>query len=403
MLRMPVATLRVWERRYRLTEPALSPSGQRLYAASDVQRLAVIKQLTDLGHAIGSLAPLDMQQLQRVAATHAQALAVRRDGGLAAALLSATAEPLALAAPTSAASASRASRSASASAPAPAPAAASPAQRRPPAVPVPAAAPGACRLAVIGAALGRRLQRPALQQRLRRLGRVLVLLGPFDDIAQAAQLLGESDADALLIQAPQLHDGWLPALHAAAPRLAGLPTAVVYAYATEPVCDALAAVGTALLREPQPDAALLPWLQAFVLSCAARTASAAQMSAAAATGAVPPRRWDDAALADFAGLSSTVACECPRHVAELLVQLSQFEAYSAECQSRSKADAALHAYLRHVAAVSRANFEAALEHVALHEGLMLPPEPSPAAASTTSTASTTTAAPRARSGRPAQR
>ena len=75
MLRMPVATLRVWERRYRLTQPELTPSGQRLYSADDVRRLALIKQLTDLGHAIGSLAALDMPQLQQVASTHAQALA----------------------------------------------------------------------------------------------------------------------------------------------------------------------------------------------------------------------------------------------------------------------------------------------------------------------------------------
>ena len=54
------------------------------------------------------------------------------------------------------------------------------------------------------------------------------------------------------------------------------------------------------------------------------------------------------------------------------MQLSHFEAYSAECEHRSREDAQLHAYLRQVAAVSRARFEAALEHVALHEGLMLP-------------------------------
>ena len=59
MLRMPVATLRVWERRYGLTQPGLSPGGQRLYSAEDVRRLALVKQLTDLGHAIGSLAPLE--------------------------------------------------------------------------------------------------------------------------------------------------------------------------------------------------------------------------------------------------------------------------------------------------------------------------------------------------------
>ena len=75
MLRMPVATLRVWERRYGLTQQALSPGGQRRYSADDVRRLALLKQLTDLGHAIGSLALLDMQQLQGVAATHASVTA----------------------------------------------------------------------------------------------------------------------------------------------------------------------------------------------------------------------------------------------------------------------------------------------------------------------------------------
>ena len=60
-------------------------------------------------------------------------------------------------------------------------------------------------------------------------------------------------------------------------------------------------------------------------------------------------------------------------MAELLVQLSHFEAYSADCEHRSAADAQVHAYLQQVAASARAAFESALEHVALHEGLLLPP------------------------------
>ena len=63
----------MWERRYAVTTPELTPSGQRLYSADDVRRLSLIKRLTDLGHAIGSLAPLDLAQLQRVASTHATA------------------------------------------------------------------------------------------------------------------------------------------------------------------------------------------------------------------------------------------------------------------------------------------------------------------------------------------
>lgn len=322
MLRMPVATLRVWERRYGLTNPELTPSGQRLYSADDVRRLTLIKRLTDLGHAIGSLAPLDMPQLQRVASTHAQTLAATQSN----------------------------ERSDTAHAP-----------------PV-----RAWRLAVVGAALGTRLQRPAL---LRRLDRPVALLGPFDSTTQAAAALQDSHLDALLFHEPQLHGGWLAAVEAAAPGFAAVPKAVLYSFAADPVCEALATAGTALLREPQPDAVVAQWLNSLSSKAASRPNSAPQPAthlSAPGTEPVPPRRWDDAALADFASLSPTIACECPRHVAELLMLLSHFEAYSAECEHRNAADAELHAYLRRVAAASRARFEAALEHVALHEGLLLP-------------------------------
>jgi DNA-binding transcriptional MerR regulator len=321
MLRMPVATLRVWERRYGLIQPALSPSGQRLYSADDVRRLALLKQLTDLGHAIGSLAPLTMAQLQGVAATHAQTRAATQSS-----------EPA-------------------------------------DAAPLPPVRPW--RLAVVGAALGARLQRPAL---LRRLGRPVVVLGPFDDVAQAAAALLATEVDALLVHEPNLQAGWLESTHGAAPSWAGVPKAVLYGFAAESLCEALASAGTALLREPQPDAVLAQWLQSLCVATGAPQGAPLQAagSAALTTEPTPPRRWDDAALADFASRSSTIACECPRHVAELLMQLSRFEAYSAACAHRSPADAELHAYLHQVAATSRASFEAALEHVALHEGLMLP-------------------------------
>jgi hypothetical protein len=223
------------------------------------------------------------------------------------------------------------------------------------------------RLAVVGAVLGARLRRPAI---LRRLGQPVSLLGPFEDAAQAASALRDSAVDALLIHQPHLHEGWLASIDAAAPTLAGVPKAVLYGFAADAVCEALATAGTALLRDPQPDAVVAQWLHS--LSMVARAPQPAAHKPAFPAEPVPARRWDDAALADFASLSSTVACECPRHVAELLVQLSQFEAYSAACEDRSPADAEVHAYLGKVAAGSRARFEAALEHVALHEGLLLP-------------------------------
>ena len=353
MLRMPVATLRVWERRYGLTHPALTPGGQRLYSAGDVRRLALIKQLTDLGHGIGSLAPLDMPQLQRVAAMHVHALESTQSAEHANAVLTPPVE--------------------------------------------------SWRLAVIGAALGIRLQRPALLRQLARLGRPVVLLGPFDDVAQAAHALQGSHVDALLIHEPQLHEAWLASTEAAAPAFADVPKAVLYSFAADPVCEALATAGTALLREPQPDAVVAQWLTSLSAMAVPRGKPAPRLAADPPMhGAepVPPRRWDDAALADFANQPPTMACECPRHVTELLIQLSHFEAYSAACEHRSASDAVLHAYLRRVAAASRARFETALAHVALHEGLLLPPSATASDTPVAPVARRTEAPAAARPGRP---
>lgn len=149
-----------------------------------------------------------------------------------------------------------------------------------------------------------------------------------------------------------------------------MPKALLYRFAADATCDSLAAQGIALLREPQPDAVLGQWLQGLLAETAQEDKRGGDASGKPKHSA---RRWDDAALADFAGLSSTVACECPRHLAELLMQLAHFESYSAECEQRSPADAELHRYLSALAADSRARFEDALEHVALLEGLLLPP------------------------------
>lgn len=78
-----------------------------------------------------------------------------------------------------------------------------------------------------------------------------------------------------------------------------------------------------------------------------------------AAGDIGPRHFDDAALTTITGLSPAMACECPRHVAELLMQLSNFKAHSADSAIRSPADAELPVYLRRVAGASQALFEAA--------------------------------------------
>src|SRR4051812_5385386 len=60
-------TLRVWERRYELSDTRRSAHGQRLYSAEQVQRLSLLKQLVDQGHPIGQLARLSTERLRELA------------------------------------------------------------------------------------------------------------------------------------------------------------------------------------------------------------------------------------------------------------------------------------------------------------------------------------------------
>lgn len=56
------ATLRAWERRYQVVEPVRSDGGQRLYSDADVERLTLLRALTDGGRPIRLIAALDAEE-----------------------------------------------------------------------------------------------------------------------------------------------------------------------------------------------------------------------------------------------------------------------------------------------------------------------------------------------------
>jgi len=348
MARMPVATLRTWERRFQVITPAATRSGHRFYSAADVQRLTLLKQLSDMGHSISVMARLDMDRLREMAMTHASTQAsVQRGLGAA-----------------------------------------------------PAATPPPWRVVVVGSTLARRLQRVSV---LRRVGRQLEVVGVYDSLADclSAARLAETGSNAsagegqgegqrkvqhedarplielLLVGTPTLHAGTSVALREAADAWGADQVALMYGYGAQLACDAVLDAGIAVQHSPLTDTALGEWLRGLSDRSASGKhepeADLKSLGPAWFEQAAPePRRYDDTTLSDIAGLSSTVACECPRHVADLLMQLSHFEAYSAECSSRSREDAELHRYLQRASAAARAIFEVALERIAVHEGLLLP-------------------------------
>ena len=318
MVRIPVSTLRIWERRYQVVGPMLTASGHRLYSGADVERLMLIKQLVDLGHAIGSLARLSTPELLNTADARA-ALAAQ---------------------------------------------------------PVPTPRPSAV---LIGLGLPRRLGALSLR-------RVAI----WADLANAEAGLAASQtaADDAAVDGPALQADLLVAelatlqpesatrLLALAAQLGVQRGLVAYAFGSEAAAQRLRQAGWRLNRAPMADAELRTQVaEAAAALNAPPGAVPPDLQLHLASLPVPPRRFDDAALHQLTEASTTVACECPRHVAELVMQLVHFETYSAECVQRGSADEALHRHLLQVAGLARAMFEGALQRVAEAESLPLPPPP----------------------------
>lgn len=82
-----------------------------------------------------------------------------------------------------------------------------------------------------------------------------------------------------------------------------------------------------------------------------------------------PQRFSKAELAAVAAMAPKLDCECPNHIAQLLLDISAFEKYSLECEDTDPAEQALHAYLGEITGQARRLFETALVAVAEADNL----------------------------------
>jgi DNA-binding transcriptional MerR regulator len=61
--------IRVWERRYGAVTPSRSGTNRRLYSESEIERLALLRQVVGAGYRIGNIATLGAESLRRLLAT----------------------------------------------------------------------------------------------------------------------------------------------------------------------------------------------------------------------------------------------------------------------------------------------------------------------------------------------
>lgn len=165
-------------------------------------------------------------------------------------------------------------------------------------------------------------------------------------------------ADALLIEFPSVQRNAPQLIRSLAQLLGAQQIIVEYGFASRELEQDLRALGCHLVRAP---------LNVNDLESLCRAAPAAAFTGQTANPAhdnlPPPRRFDSKTLARIATRSTALNCECPRHIADLLVALGNFETYSGECEGRNPDDAALHRYLKQVTGNARAMMEMALQRV----------------------------------------
>lgn len=322
MAGMPVATLRIWQQRYQAVQPVTSASGHRLYSAADVERVTVLRRLTEKGYAIGLLAGLDSQQLMEMMNySNSTQPSIDMDIQSKQTTLS---------------------------------------------------------IVVVGQALARRLMRKSF---LTTNGLTIQLVGVFDSLVELTKASLSSNTprvDLLLTHTASLQIGALQELRAAQKAWHANSAAVIYGYTNTAARMEFINSDTPLLQELCDDESLFQWLAELKItpfneykhqpSGKLNTRNVIELTETEVSG---PKFTDDT-LTAFAAMSSTIACECPSHLAELLMQISHFESYSSDCTNRNAADAQLHAYLMKVSGVARMLFETALEHVAISEDLPLP-------------------------------
>jgi len=187
------------------------------------------------------------------------------------------------------------------------------------------------------------------------------------DPARFREAVHQAHPDVLVLEYPTVHEETAAQVSSLLAGSGARRALIIYGFGRGEAVRRLDTSRTTPLRAPLDAGELRRWCVAATLP----TVAAAPVAGPLPTlgEAPPPRRFDGETLARLASASTTVRCECPHHLVQLVYDLSAFERYSAECESRTPEDAALHAYLHLTTARARVLIEEALARVVVAEGL----------------------------------
>lgn len=174
---------------------------------------------------------------------------------------------------------------------------------------------------------------------------------------------GLEDVDALVLDGRGLDRDPLALVAEARERVRPAVVLLVARFLRDPARRALEAQGVRLLDEAARFSGLRQQVEDAVLSTRALAGPAERPA--------PAPRLSRAQVEGVLGQGTQVACGCPQHLADMVLRLWEFEAYSRQCASLGGADATLHAELAEGSAGARAQVEGLLLRVCQADGLAL--------------------------------
>ena len=291
-------TLRVWERRYELIVPDRSETGRRLYSEGDIRKLQLVKQLTELGHGVSSLAKLSSDELlERLTASHHQGAQRETRSGLK------------------------------------------------------------CRVAFVGDALRVRY------------GRHLLYYKDIDIVGSMipGSSTSHAQADVVIIDLSTINEESHALIEQYCTDSGASAAVVVFNFATRKAISELESAGIVCLKGALSAAEIYR----ACMSLMQPLFNTASLTDQQTDEESSPPRFDKDQLSHIATLSSAIACECPNHLAELIINLTAFEHYSLECANRNEDDARLHLQLNQSTAAARMILEESLARLIEIEGIVV--------------------------------
>jgi DNA-binding transcriptional MerR regulator len=302
-----VHTLRKWEDRYGAVEPRRTEGGERVYTRTDLKRLAYIKRLADAGLSLREIAGLSLDELES-AWEQASGMQVTRPG--------------------------------------PAPS-------------------EKVHVAILGDVL------PALLQRRGGTATLFEIVASGDSQQTLVDALSGKPVDVLVYECPGVHRNTRARVADLIKAFSARAAIVVYGFGAQGDVAALRRSNVAVMRAPVDVDELEQIARGLLYGMAARAVEAREEPSLTVDAEVPAPKLSRETVARIALSAPKMRCECPHHLADIVLSLRAFEEYSEECENRNAEDAELHHYLWLSAARARAHFEDAIIRVAEVEGISL--------------------------------